>query len=309
MVVDFERQILLGVTSREDGLDNCVVLRREISDLNNYTSTALAATFTDIRYDPDTDERRVDAASRQRLERLFSRSLQPLIGDGGSFSVLWKFPDGINTALHETYLREYCDWARHQLLALVDKRNGGLLRRAESRAAPNGAEVDRTVPVSADVSRTVPLSGEVSRTVPLSVDVSRTAPLSVEISQTATLSVEISRTVPVSDEASRPAPASAGLSRPLPTTAAISRAWPTGAGASRAANRESPIVDEVAQHWRVAADACAEFCAQQDVLCVLRAYIISNNTRALVLHGSFGSGRTTLLAKAALEVTDRQGAL
>jgi hypothetical protein len=59
---------------------------------------------------------------------------------------------------------------------------------------------------------------------------------------------------------------------------------------------------EINQHWTYAREAVEGFSGQGEALNLVHSYVISNDLRPLVVYGEAGAGKTTLIAKAALEV-------
>ena len=68
-----------------------------------------------------------------------------------------------------------------------------------------------------------------------------------------------------------------------------------------------PVVDEVFQHWIMCKMRCEHFQGRSDIIEIIKAYIISNSNRALVLSGECGCGKTSTMAKAISEVRIRKG--
>lgn len=64
-----------------------------------------------------------------------------------------------------------------------------------------------------------------------------------------------------------------------------------------------PIVDEVFQHWLAVKNVDVGFTGRQEVLDIMKSYTMSNDRKPLVLFGDSGCGKTSLIAKAAAEVS------
>ncbi|ELU00304.1 hypothetical protein CAPTEDRAFT_145931, partial [Capitella teleta] len=62
------------------------------------------------------------------------------------------------------------------------------------------------------------------------------------------------------------------------------------------------IVDEVFQHWLAIKNCIIHFRGREDILEIIRSYAMSSDHKPLVLHGESGSGKTSLIGKASVEV-------
>lgn len=63
-----------------------------------------------------------------------------------------------------------------------------------------------------------------------------------------------------------------------------------------------PIVDEVLQHERRAKEKSRNFIGRDDTMEIIRNYVISNDSKPLVLVGECGSGKSAVIAKSTSEV-------
>ena len=59
---------------------------------------------------------------------------------------------------------------------------------------------------------------------------------------------------------------------------------------------------EIYQHWNVARQHYDRFVGRGELLDVIKAYVLSNDCKPLVLFGNSGVGKTALMAKSAVEV-------
>ena len=63
-----------------------------------------------------------------------------------------------------------------------------------------------------------------------------------------------------------------------------------------------PVVEEVFQHWLVVKKRDTQFTGREEVMEIVKSYIVSNDSKPLVLYGESGCGKTSVIAKAAGEV-------
>lgn len=69
---------------------------------------------------------------------------------------------------------------------------------------------------------------------------------------------------------------------------------------------EDPISREVLNHSNQAVDKHSKVVARKDILDKVKAYITGNSNSPLVVHGSSGCGKSSVLASAAVEVSEAQ---
>ena len=62
---------------------------------------------------------------------------------------------------------------------------------------------------------------------------------------------------------------------------------------------DDSLFHEISQHWSVAKGRCNTFIGRNEMLQTVREYLLGNSNQALVVHGESGSGKTSLMAKAA----------
>lgn len=69
----------------------------------------------------------------------------------------------------------------------------------------------------------------------------------------------------------------------------------------------SDMVCEILHHWTVAKSLCRNFVGHQDTLQLIREYILGETVQPLVLTGESGTGKSTLMAQAAISATQLLG--
>lgn len=67
----------------------------------------------------------------------------------------------------------------------------------------------------------------------------------------------------------------------------------------------NPLKEEIARHALFCRDHTSSFEGRTDLLRVIHNYVLEDVETALVLYGESGVGKTTLMAKAALEIQER----
>jgi len=65
---------------------------------------------------------------------------------------------------------------------------------------------------------------------------------------------------------------------------------------------EGDLLDEITQHWMMVRDRVKWFTGRKDVVNLVQSYILSDDDKPLVLHGSSGIGKSSIIAKVAAEV-------
>src|SRR6218665_1295588 len=71
---------------------------------------------------------------------------------------------------------------------------------------------------------------------------------------------------------------------------------------TRSIGEDELVLDEVHQHWLIARNLTGCYVEREQVLDLVRSYAVSNEDKALVIFGEPGTGKSTVLAKAAAEV-------
>jgi len=71
---------------------------------------------------------------------------------------------------------------------------------------------------------------------------------------------------------------------------------------SKADTIEGELLGEVTQHWLTVRDRVKWFTGREDVVRLVQSYVLSDDDKPLVLHGSPGGGKSSVIAKVAAEV-------
>ena len=71
---------------------------------------------------------------------------------------------------------------------------------------------------------------------------------------------------------------------------------------SKADSIDGQLLDEVRQHWVTVRDRVKFFTGRKDELNLVESYVLSDDDKPLVLHGSSGAGKSSVIAKIAAEV-------
>jgi len=64
----------------------------------------------------------------------------------------------------------------------------------------------------------------------------------------------------------------------------------------------SQLLGEITEHWLTARDRVRWFTGQNDAVNLVQSYVLSDDDKPLVLHGSPGVGKSSIIAKVAAEV-------
>jgi len=73
---------------------------------------------------------------------------------------------------------------------------------------------------------------------------------------------------------------------------------------SEAESVEGELLGEITQHWLTVRDRVKWFTGRQDELNLVQSYVLSDDDKPLVLHGSPGIGKSSVIARVAAEVCD-----
>ena len=65
---------------------------------------------------------------------------------------------------------------------------------------------------------------------------------------------------------------------------------------------EGELLGEISQHWLTVRDRVRWFAGRKDVVSLVQSYVLSDDDKPLVLHGSPGIGKSSIIAKVAAEV-------
>ena len=65
----------------------------------------------------------------------------------------------------------------------------------------------------------------------------------------------------------------------------------------------SALQNEISQQWLLAKDRTDTFIGRENIMNIIKSYVLSNDEKPLVLYGDPGSGKTATIAKAAIEVS------
>ena len=71
---------------------------------------------------------------------------------------------------------------------------------------------------------------------------------------------------------------------------------------SKADSVEGELLAEITQHWLTVRDRVKWFTGRKDVVNLVESYVLSDDDKPLVLHGSPGIGKSSIIAKVAAEV-------
>ena len=104
-----EGDIEFGLAGCDSPSLRCVVINRNIVDLNNYIEDPRATRFTEVTYNEKTEELEVDELCRTRLPRLTKRVRELVPSNTMSYDVLWRYDDVISPNLHRKYLESLRD--------------------------------------------------------------------------------------------------------------------------------------------------------------------------------------------------------
>ncbi|PAA74233.1 hypothetical protein BOX15_Mlig033440g3 [Macrostomum lignano] len=108
-----------------------IVFERDIIDLKNYLNEPKADLYTDVELDEENDRFLIDKSLADLLQELNDR-LTTYASVDRQFSVLWRFPDGIDKRLHEEYLGDFCEAFIEAAKTAVESRLAGKQMHADS---------------------------------------------------------------------------------------------------------------------------------------------------------------------------------
>ncbi|XP_041358187.1 NACHT and WD repeat domain-containing protein 2-like [Gigantopelta aegis] len=115
-----ERDVDIGLADCDSPSLRCVVINRNIVDLNNYMDDPRATRFTEVTYNEKSEQLEVDERSATRLPKLTQRLRALLANNALSYDVLWRYDDVISPTLHRTYLERLRDDFCSSICRLVD---------------------------------------------------------------------------------------------------------------------------------------------------------------------------------------------
>lgn len=94
-----------GIEHCDNPHRRCVLILRDIADLDNYLADERTPVFTDVVYNSRTERVEVEPEASELLQRLRKRATG-LISPRNTLvhDVLWRFEEVISPQLHKTYI-------------------------------------------------------------------------------------------------------------------------------------------------------------------------------------------------------------
>ncbi|XP_012941866.1 NACHT and WD repeat domain-containing protein 2 [Aplysia californica] len=118
---ELENQMMLGVEGNDLPARRCLLITRDIADLQNYTLDPRTPRFAELTHDPREDSYHIDPDSSNMLVRLKNRT-RGLVSELNTLhhDVLWRYGDVISPQLHADYLAALNEQLYRACVRLID---------------------------------------------------------------------------------------------------------------------------------------------------------------------------------------------